>query len=167
MSTSWEVRLSRSKSIPYFYNTETGESTWKEPSDLTEDEIKKLPGYDKYLKPQPPAAHRVRASHILVKHKGSRRPSSWKEANITRSKEEAIDILRGYEEEINGSLDKLAELAEVHSDCSSHAQRGDLGEFGRGQMQKAFEDVAFGLKVGEMSDIVSTDSGVHLILRTG
>ena len=44
---------------------------------------------------------------------------------------------------------------------------GDLGEFGRGQMQKPFEDATFALAVGEMSGVVDTDSGVHVILRTG
>ena len=43
---------------------------------------------------------------------------------------------------------------------------GDLGPFSRGQMQKSFEDVAFKLKVGELSDIVDSDSGIHIILRT-
>lgn len=51
-------------------------------------------------------------------------------------------------------------------DCSSARSGGDLGSFGRGQMQRPFEDAAFGLGVGQMSDIVETDSGVHLILRT-
>ena len=37
----------------------------------------------------------VRASHILVKHRESRRPSSWKEEKITRTKEEALEILEG------------------------------------------------------------------------
>lgn len=37
----------------------------------------------------------MQASHLLVKHRGSRRPSSWKQAEITRSKEEALEILKG------------------------------------------------------------------------
>lgn len=52
------------------------------------------------------------------------------------------------------------------SDCSSAKRGGDLGLFGRGAMQKPFEEAAFALKVGEMSQIVDTDSGVHIIIRT-
>ena len=39
----------------------------------------------------------MQASHLLVKHRESRRPSSWKESNITRSKEEALQILKGIQ----------------------------------------------------------------------
>lgn len=52
-----------------------------------------------------------------------------------------------------------------HSDCSSFRASGDLGPFSRGMMQKSFEDAAFALDMGEISEIVSTDSGVHIILR--
>ncbi len=45
-------------------------------------------------------------------------------------------------------------------------KRKHRGYFGRGEMQKEFEDVAFALKPGEVSDIVATASGVHLIQRT-
>ena len=85
---------------------------------------------------------------------------------ITRSKAEAIEILQGYQTEINGSHEKFAQLAKEFSDCSSARKGGDLGVFGTGQMQKPFEDATFALKIGEMSGIVETDSGVHLILRT-
>ena len=50
--------------------------------------------------------------------------------------------------------------------CSCIQRGGDLGEFGRGQMQKPFEDATYALQVGEMSGVVDTDSGVHIILRT-
>ena len=89
------------------------------------------------------------------------------QANITRTKDQAIDILRGYQAEIGSSQDKFAELASKHSDCSSHTHGGDLGWFGKGQMQKPFEQATYALDVGQISDVISTDSGVHLILRTG
>lgn len=60
----------------------------------------------------------------------------------------------------------LGELALTESDCSSARKRGDLGYFGRGDMQKEFEDAAFALKKpGDISGIVETASGLHLIER--
>jgi NIMA-interacting peptidyl-prolyl cis-trans isomerase 1 len=55
--------------------------------------------------------------------------------------------------------------AKERSDCSSFRADGDLGFFGRGMMQQSFEDAAFALEVGEISGIVSSDSGYHLIYR--
>lgn len=89
------------------------------------------------------------------------------QANITRSKEEAIAILKGYAAEIGNDRDKFAQLASQHSDCSSHKNNGDLGWFGKGQMQKPFEEGVLALPVGGISGVVETDSGVHLIMRTG
>jgi len=157
----WEIRMSGSRGVPYFYNSVTKASLWEAPGDLTDEEIAKLPGFEYLTRPA-----KVRASHLLVKHSGSRNPSSWREAKITRSKAEAIEILRDYQTQISGSHEKFAQLAKEFSDCSSARKGGDLGDFGPGQMQKPFEDATFALKIGEMSDVVETDSGVHLILRT-
>lgn len=107
----------------------------------------------------------MRCSHLLVKHKGSRRPSSWREENITRTKEEARQLLEDYRKQIENGA-SLDEMAQKYSDCSSAKRGGDLGMFGRGQMQKPFEEAAFSLKVGQLSKIVDTDSGLHIILRT-
>lgn len=107
----------------------------------------------------------VRARHILIKHTGSRRPSSWKSDRITRSKEEALEQLAQHRDQIMTGKAKFEDIARTESDCSSASKGGDLGLFGRGQMQKAFEEVAFALKVGEISGYVDTDSGVHIILR--
>ncbi|EKM83952.1 hypothetical protein AGABI1DRAFT_110554 [Agaricus bisporus var. burnettii JB137-S8] len=168
----WEIRMSVTKEMIYFYNTETKESMWTPPKDIPVEEVKKLSGADKYEeqlnKLLDGEKDQVRASHLLIKHKDSRRPSSWKEADITRSKEEAIEIIEKYKEEISQAEDKaetFAKLASEHSDCSSHSNGGDLGWFGRGQMQPAFEEASFKLEPGNVSDIVSTDSGVHIIFR--
>ena len=60
----------------------------------------------------------------------------------------------------------FAELASKESDCGSAKRGGDLGLFGRGQMQKPFEDATFALEVGQLSEPVQSDSGTHLIMRT-
>ncbi|KAL3155763.1 hypothetical protein ABBQ32_012780 [Trebouxia sp. C0010 RCD-2024] len=108
----------------------------------------------------------VRASHLLVKHKDVRRPSSWKEPQVTRSKEEALAKIQHFQQQLTSGQADFASLASRESHCSSAKRGGDLGEFGPGQMQKAFEEATYALKVGEMSGPVFTDSGVHLILRT-
>jgi NIMA-interacting peptidyl-prolyl cis-trans isomerase 1 len=76
-------------------------------------------------------------------------------------------LVKGYRERIVNKEVKFAELASKESDCSSAKRGGDLGYFSSGQMQKPFEEATFALTVGEMSEPVWTDSGVHIILRTG
>ncbi|EPT03418.1 hypothetical protein FOMPIDRAFT_1046961 [Fomitopsis schrenkii] len=65
-----------------------------------------------------------------------------------RSKEDAIEVLKGYAAESNGS-EKFAELASVYSDDSSHAKKGNLGSLGSGKMQKPFEEATYVLEVGQ------------------
>jgi len=61
----------------------------------------------------------------------------------------------------------FGQLAQAHSTCPSRASGGNLGSFGRGMMVKSFEDAAFGLEVGSVSEPVQTQFGWHLIHRTG
>lgn len=109
----------------------------------------------------------VRCAHLLVKHSGSRNPTSWrnKSITITKTKEEARKELQEYREQITSGKTDLQTLAEEKSDCTSARKRGDLGVFKRGTMQPPFEKAAFALQVGELSQIVDSDSGLHLILR--
>ncbi|KFQ43173.1 Peptidyl-prolyl cis-trans isomerase NIMA-interacting 1, partial [Nestor notabilis] len=111
---------------------------------------------------------KVRCSHLLVKHNQSRRPSSWRQDKITRTKDEALVLIngKGYIQKIKSGEEDFESLASQFSDCSSAKAGGDLGVFGRGQMQKPFEDASFALRAGEMSGPVFTESGIHIILRT-
>lgn len=102
------------------------------------------------------------ASHILVMYKGSlRAPERVKRTKEEAKKraEEAIARARGGE--------NFAELVAEYSDEPGAGSRGgSLGRFRRGMMIKPFEQVAFKLKPGDISDIVETPFGYHIILRT-
>lgn len=90
----------------------------------------------------------IRARHILIKPDNDKKSAKSKIENILK------EIKAG------GNFE---ELAKKYSACPSKNQGGDLGFFGRGQMVKPFEDAAFSLKVGEISDIVKTSFGFHII----
>ncbi len=111
----------------------------------------------------------MRVLHLLKKHRDSRNPKSWRNPDITITKEEATELVEALRAEIaaeEGDLRGAFESrAEVESDCSSAKRGGDLGFFGRGAMMPSFERASFGLKPGELSGLVETDSGVHIIYR--
>jgi peptidyl-prolyl cis-trans isomerase C len=119
--------------------------------ELSDEETKDY--YDKNpdLFKQP---EKLQARHILIKAE----PAGDKAA-----KAKALKEIKDIQRKLKGGAD-FAELAKKYSQCPSSAEGGDLGEFGRGQMIKPFEDAAFALKKGEMSDIIETDFGYHLIL---
>ncbi len=96
----------------------------------------------------------VRARHILI-----RVPEGASEAEIAQAKKQIEDIRKELE---NGA--DFAELAKKYSqDPGSAPNGGDLGFFSRGQMVKEFEDAAFSLEPGQISDPVRTQFGFHLI----
>ncbi|KAK4444346.1 protein kinase ssp1 [Podospora aff. communis PSN243] len=164
---NWEVRHSQSKNLPYYFNAAEKNSRWEPPAGTDTEKLKLYMAkyHSSSLVAEGAQPGKIRAAHLLVKHKESRRPSSWREAEIIRSKDEAWKIIQGYEQQIKDGKFSLGELALTESDCSSARKRGDLGYFGRGDMQKEFEDAAFALKPGEMSGVVDTASGLHLIER--
>mmetsp|Transcript_16791 Transcript_16791/g.20165 ORF Transcript_16791/g.20165 Transcript_16791/m.20165 type:complete len:129 (+) Transcript_16791:21-407(+) len=125
----------------------------------------------------PPCSQRmmsgkIRCAHLLCKHAKSRNPESRRTGESTKEipVEDAHKELQKFIDEFKGLegqklVDAFCAAAQKRSDCGSYKSGGDLGNFTRGMMQKAFEDAAFALEVGQMSGIVDSDSGSHLILR--
>ncbi|KAF0217004.1 MAG: PpiC-type peptidyl-prolyl cis-trans [Geobacteraceae bacterium] len=114
----------------------------EEEANITDADLQKF--YDQN-KDKFKSGEEVKASHILVK-----------------AEKEAQDILT----QIKGG-GKFEELAKKHSIDSAGAKGGDLGWFGKGAMLPEFEKVAFALKEGEVSGIVKTKFGYHIIKLTG
>jgi peptidyl-prolyl cis-trans isomerase C len=90
-------------------------------------------------------SNKIRCSHILVE-------------KLSLAQEILEKIKKG---------ESFAKMAEQHSIDGSRRRGGDLGEFGRGMMVRPFEEAAFKLQVGEVSGIVKTEFGYHIIKRTG
>jgi protein-export membrane protein SecD len=100
----------------------------------------------------------IEASHILIAYTGAVRADT----SVTRTKEQA----KAQAEKLRAELKKganFAELARTQSDGPSAAKRGSLGRFGRGVMTPTFETAAFALKKNEISEIVETEFGFHII----
>ena len=96
-----------------------------------------------------------RASHILI---------AAEKLGKDKARQKAEEVLR----EVQAKPAAFAELARKHSDDpGSASQGGDLGFFGRGMMVKPFEDATFALRDGEVSGIVESDFGFHIIKLTG
>ena len=98
----------------------------------------------------------VKASHILL---GVDEKATAEEKKAAKEKAEKL------RKELAGGAD-FAALAKGNSTCPSSQQGGDLGYFGKGQMVPAFEKAAFALKPGEISDVVETQFGYHIIKLT-
>ena len=93
----------------------------------------------------------VRARHILIK------------VDENTDKKKALNIIKDILKEVKKGKTSFAELAKKYSQGPSAPRGGDMGFFIRGQMVRKFEEAAFALKVGEISDVVETEYGYHII----
>jgi len=100
----------------------------------------------------------VEASHILIQVD----PGESEEA-----KAEKLEEIQALRVRIEGGEDFAEVAREGSQDQGTKDRGGSLGFFGRGQMIPAFEEVAFSLEEGDLSDVVETQFGYHLILVTG
>lgn len=99
----------------------------------------------------------VTASHILIK------PENNSEEAKKAAKEKAESLLA----KIKDGSESFEKLAEEESACpSGKKSKGNLGEFRHGQMVKEFEDAAFAMKPGQISNVVETQFGYHIIKVT-
>jgi len=99
-----------------------------------------------------------RASHILIAS-----PKTAPAADREKAKAKAQELL----EQVKKSPDSFADVARKNSqDPGSAAKGGDLDFFARGSMVKPFEDAVFSMKKGEISDVVESEFGYHIIKLT-
>ncbi len=131
------------------------ESKFASTTKATEADAKKY--YDENAKDfQVP--EQVRASHILIRPTD---PNTDPNQAKAQAKAKAEDLLK----KVKGGAD-FATVAKESSDCPSKAQGGDLGLFARDKMVKPFADAAFAMKVGEISGLVESPFGYHIIKVT-
>ena len=121
-------------------------------SDPSEEEVE---AFYKAHKDEYKAPHQVLCQHILVKSA---------EGELPEVKSAAFEKIRSIRERIVNGGD-FAEEAKEHSDCPSGKEGGSLGWFGRGMMVPEFDKAAFDMKKGEISDVITTQFGYHIIYK--
>ena len=103
--------------------------------------------------------NKISASHILLMHKDSQNSRS------ELSSEEAKKKIDGIYEDIKNGKVRFTDAAAQYSNCPSGQSGGSLGEFTKGMMVKAFEDVAFSLDVEQISEPFESEFGFHIVKR--
>ena len=150
----WKQQMQLEKRLAY---QRLFESKFGNDVNVTEEDARQ---YYSENRPQFETPEQVRASHILIKPDTSD-PNADPNRAKAAAKAKAEELLK----QIKGGAD-FAGLAKANSSCPSSARGGDLGFFSRGRMVPAFEEAAFALKVGQVSDVVETNFGYHIIKVT-
>ena len=84
-------------------------------------------------------------------------------ANMYQNGKESLE--KAIHKEIKSGSIKFADAAVKHSNCPSSQSGGSLGEFTKGMMVKAFEDVAFSLDIEQISEPFESEFGFHIVKR--
>lgn len=108
-----------------------------------------------------PVPDAITAQHVLIAYKGAKNAP----ASITRSKADAKKRAEEVVSKARNGADFTQLVAEYTDDASTKDRLGNLGKFTRDKMVKPFSDAAFTLNVGEVSGVVETPSGFHVIKR--
>jgi NIMA-interacting peptidyl-prolyl cis-trans isomerase 1 len=114
------------------------------------------------LKDPPPGPERIAAKHILIGYVGSPQQVPGATRSQAEARELAAQVLK-QAREAGADWDALA--AQYTDEPGGKKTGGDLGKFGHGQMVPAFDAAAFALAVGQISDIVQSPFGFHIIRR--
>jgi len=104
----------------------------------------------------------IAASHVLISYKGADRADS----KVTRNKQAAKKEAQRIRDLIVNQGKDFAEMAKKHSNGPSGPKGGDLGKFKFEVMAKAFSEAAFALEIDEVSEVIETGFGFHIIKRT-
>lgn len=130
-------------------------ATVSENIEVTSQEVKDFYETNKkrYYEPE-----QVRASHILI------RADAKADGHVHAEKQKlAGDLMK--KSKLKGA--KFEDIAKEFGEDPTRSRGGDLGFFTRGRMVKAFEDAVWKMKIGDISDVVQTNFGYHVIKKTG
>lgn len=108
-----------------------------------------------------PLGPELAGSHILIAYKGSQRAKP----EVTRTKEEAKKFAQQLSDQLKKNPKIFAELAKKHSNGPSGPRGGFLGSWNKGRMVPAFDNAISTMKIGEVSGVVETPFGFHVLIR--
>ena len=167
LPAGWTKHFSKTHNRPYYFHKATGKQKWDPP--------KAESGGGAGAKG---SSLKMGALHILYKHQKSRKCSSWRDKEGVQIKARTVDEAKKMMERLRDEIhnearqaskplrEVFSQRAKKESDCSSGPQSaGDLGLFDMGKMQPAFEKATLATQIGDVSGVIESDSGVHIIFR--